>query len=194
MPDVFYVDSTQCLTASLDAPPDTRGELFALEPFTSIGDVVESAEQCYPLRGHIENVHSELWDSLASIVTDICSQDIAMEKELVGLQNFGEPADFEKLMDFVMLEDPIIRLFNDWLASEPDGEDWEHGDETVDGYRSAFLFFEENRDIADSIGIKIIEGRRPGDNTQVAELGVSIIEANKRAQAANLDIVIQNIE
>jgi hypothetical protein len=61
-------------------------------------------------------------------------------------------------------------------------------------YRSAFVFFEENRDIADTIGINIIEGRRPGDNTQVAELGVSIIEANKRAQAADLDIVIQNIE
>jgi hypothetical protein len=194
MPDVFYVDSDQCLTASLDAPPDTRGGLFALEPFASISDVVESAEQCYPLRDHIENVHSELWNNLASIVTDICSQDITTEQELADLQNFGEPSDFEKLTDFLILEDPIIRLFNDWLASEPDGEDWEHGDETVDGYRSAFVFFEENREISETLGIKIIEGRRPGDNTQVAELSVSIVEANKRAQAAGLDIVMQDIE
>jgi len=44
------------------------------------------------------------------------------------------------------------------------------------------------------VRFNIIEGRRPGDNTQVAELGVSIIEANKRAQAVDLDILIQNIE
>ena len=194
MAEVFYVDGAQCLTAFLNTPPDSKGDLFALDTFSSIGDAVEAAEQCYPLRWHLESFHAEIWESLASIVTDVCSQDVAVEQELVGLKDYTGPADFEKLTDFVMIEDSIVRSLNDWLASEPGGEDWEHGDETVDGYRSAFVFFEENKDIADSIGIKIIEGRRPGDNTQVAELGVSIIEANKRAQAAKLDIVIQNIE
>ena len=64
---------------------------------------------------------------------------------------------------------------------------------SVDGYRAAFEFFEEEPEISDTLGIEIIEGRRPGDNTQVAELGISTDEVNKRAQEAGLDIVFKDI-
>jgi len=50
MPDVFYVDSSRCLTASLDTPPTSKGGLFALRPFASIADIIEAAEECYPLK------------------------------------------------------------------------------------------------------------------------------------------------
>lgn len=91
------------------------------------------------------------------------------------------------------LDGPIISAFNSWLASTPETEDWEHGDVSVDGYRAAFEFFEEEPEISDTLGIEIIEGRRPGDNTQVAELGISTDEVNKRAQEAGLDIVFKDI-
>jgi hypothetical protein len=78
--NIFYVDSTRCLTALLNEPPKSRSNLFDLEPFASIADAVEAAELCYPLRWQIESLYSEIWDSLAAIVTDICGQDIAMEK------------------------------------------------------------------------------------------------------------------
>ena len=194
MPDVFYVDSSRCLTASLDTPPTSKGGLFALRPFASIADIIEAAEECYPLKWHIESVHYDIWSSMAEFVTDICGQDITTKQEFADLKDFGEPKDFEKLAELVLLDELIVSSFNGWLASEPDGEDWEHGDETVDGYRSAFVFFEENRDIAETLGIKIVEGRRPGDNTQVAELRILISEANTKAQAAGLDIIMQDIE
>lgn len=94
----------------------------------------------------------------------------------------------------MILEAPIIRAFNKWLEATPQGEDWEHGDASVDGYRAAFDFFEGKPEISDALGIEIIEGRHPGDNTQVAELGTSTAEANKRAQEAGVDIVFQNID
>jgi|GEM_PF-2386481 len=193
MPDEFFVDSSRCLTAFVSEAPKTRGDLFALEPFDSISEIIFAAEDCYPLKCHVESMHGEIWTSLATIVTDICDQDISTEEELAGLENFGEPSDFEKLVDLVMLEGPIVSAFNNWLEAVPQGEDWEHGDVSVDGYRAAFEFFEEEPEISDTLGIEIIEGRHPGDNTQVAELAVSTDEANKRAKDAGLDIVFKDI-
>ncbi len=79
-------------------------------------------------------------------------------------------------------------------AGRLDPQVWEHGDASVDGYRAAFDFFEEEPETSETLGIEIIEGRHPGDNTQVAELGISTTEANKRAQEAGLAIVFQDID
>jgi len=193
MSDEYFVDGSRCLTAFIEKPPETRGDLFAIETFHSIIDVIFAAEDCYPLRCKVESMHYDLWASLAGIVTDICDQDISSEEELASLENYGDPSDFEKLADFVMLEKPIVKAFNEWLSAAPDGEDWEHGDVSVDGYRAAFEFFEEEPEISDTLGIEIIEGRHPGDNTQVAELSISTAEANKRAKAAGFDIVFKDI-
>lgn len=193
MSDEYFVDGSRCLTAFIEKAPETRGDLFAIETFGSISDITLAAEDCYPLRCEIESMHNELWASLAGIVTAICGQAISTEEELASLENYGDPFDFEKLADFVMLEKPIVNAFNDWLSAAPHGEDWEHGDVSVDGYRAAFEFFEEEPKISDTLGIEIIEGRRPGDNTQVAELTISTDEANKRSKEAGFDIVFKDI-
>jgi hypothetical protein len=193
MSNKYFVDGTKCLTAFIDNEPKSRGDLFALNPFNSICGITLAAEDCYPLKCLVESMHNEIWTSLAGIVTTICGQDISTEEDLAGLEIFNEPSDFEKLADFVMLETPIIKAFNDWLDGAPQGEDWDHGDVSVDGYKAAFEFFEERRKISDALGIKITEGRHPGDNTQVAELEISTEEANKRAKYSGFDIVFKDI-
>lgn len=62
-------------------------------------------------------------------------------------------------------------------------------DEYTDGeYRGAFDFFSDiGCDLLEMIGLDLIEGRRPGDDTQVAELTGSIEAANAAAEKLGLD-------
>lgn len=49
MSDEYFVDGSKGSTAFIERTPETRGDLFAIETFGSISDVILAGENWYPL-------------------------------------------------------------------------------------------------------------------------------------------------
>ncbi len=81
-----------------------------------------------------------------------------------------------------------------WLVEEPDGEEYDYNrfdiPPTAEAY--AFQYFSAEEDLADEIGVGLVEGWHPGDSTRVAILTIPIEEANERCRNLGVPIIFKN--
>lgn len=76
-----------------------------------------------------------------------------------------------------------------WADSDEFGpEEWEEFEVAADGQDFAFRFFYNDPDWYEPIGVKVIEGVRPGSNYYAAELRLDVDEANRRALEADVPV------
>ena len=129
------------------------------------------------------------------------AQEVEYEPEVVDfedVQPFLEQLSAEELQKIALQIDA-------WFKEEPIDE-WEiDANNTeilvpVDGQNAAFRFFERGRiigesdakEIAEALGIVIVEGDRPESTYYAAELMISVNDANERAKV--LDQPVRFIE
>ena len=77
-----------------------------------------------------------------------------------------------------------------WAGSRDFGpEEWEEFDYPASGQDYAFRFFNmQDFAVAEALGVKVIEGDRPGSNYYAAELNIPIEEANVRAVGRRIPV------
>lgn len=105
--------------------------------------------------------------------------------------NVGETEDWREWLsrgdgDLI---DTIATDIEDWLSDHADDSDWEYADlHGLSARGDALQFFRNEPDVADLLGIVIVEGEHPGSSYFAAELRCDIDEANAIAEAHDLPI------
>lgn len=137
-----------------------------------------------------------------SLREKICyyAQEVEYEPEIVdydfeGVQPFLEQLSAEELRELVIQIDA-------WFKEKP-SDDWEIDVDNTEiliplsGQDAAFRFFERDgvigesdaNEIAEALGIVIVEGEFPVSTYYAAELRISVNDANERAKELDLPVL-----
>lgn len=193
--DVFYVTPENEIVSGLLNIECSRAEALGIGEINTIEDIVDvsfDAEVAEALWGLYDDAFAqakmELEEGLATSRKLGHQEDIeGFGSELKYIEDFEDYPGIEGLLEIgeesPAFESAIVDLFNAWAKEEFEGA----GNHQY--YHTAFRFFEEmGRPVTQELGVAIIEGRHPGDNTQVAELKTPISEANMRARKLGIDV------
>ena len=170
--------------ANYFSPPD-RYEAYQLS-FSDIETkegLLAQAEYNQSLRERIYNYAQEV--EYEPEVSDFDFEDV---------QPFLEQLSAEELQKIVLQIDA-------WFKEKP-SDDWEMDVDNTEilvplsGQNAAFRFFERDgvigesdaNEIAEALGIVIVEGDRPGSTYYAAELRIPVNDANKRAKELDLPV------
>ena len=193
--DVFYVTPEKEIVSELLNIKCSRAEALGIGKINTIQDIVDesyNAEVADALWGLYDDafakVKMELEEDLATSRKLGHQEDIeGFVRELQYIEDFEDYPGVDGLLEIgdesPAFELAIVDLFNAWIREESEGVG------NYQSYHTAFRFFEEmGRPVTQELGVEIIEGRRPGDDTQVAELKTPISEANMRARKLGIDV------
>jgi len=196
--NVFYITAENVIVSDLLNVKRSRGDVLGIKECLTIRCIVdesyngEVSEALWVLHSSAyEKTKNELEQDLATSRNLGHQEDIeACLNELQYLENFENYPGVDNLSEVgeasATFESNLVDLFNTWLEEKFVGAGNYHS------YHTAFQFFEQmGRSVTQELGIEIIEGRHPGDDTQVAELKVSVDEANMRAREHGIGIVFE---
>lgn len=105
--------------------------------------------------------------------------------------NVGDAEDWREWLIQVddELIDTIAAEIEDWLSDHADESDWEYADlHGLSARGDALQFFRNEAEVAELLGVVIVEGDHPGSSYFAAELRYDIDEANAIAEAHQLPI------
>jgi hypothetical protein len=140
--------------------------------------LISETDKCQPLAWHIGDLYSAY------------REDTAHPERLLTLPE--EPEDGWKDWVLKMDEQAFDRLTDSimaWFDAEPDWtyeEDYIPDRATAQG--AALAYFNDERELCQQLGIKIVDGEYPGSSYYAAELRGTVEAANAAAESAGLAI------
>lgn len=162
--------------------PRTRADAFDLDD-TNVGtadDLLDAAEMTQPLSWHLNEQYQDFWGNLSDE-----DQEKWPEEPEEGVEAWVRGLTPEA---FAALRQTVLA----WLQSEPDyiNEEDEYFSVPAGGGDHAFQFFRDHfqGDPEELLGVVVVEGTHPGSTYYAAELGVSVDEANRRAEQFGIPI------
>ncbi len=212
-PLTFLVDGSDVLAREGygdESEALSRGELYYFEnDIRSIGDLQSLLEECRPLCWSFNSLY---WDFLDCVLEPADDGAEFENKRAWGEPGFyvrlhpGDdpwPPDFDgnasvlKRWSAAVGEDAFLAFARDeidkWLEEEPDGDEYDYDrfdiPPTAGAY--AFQYFSAEENLADEIGVELVEGWHPGDDTRAAILTIPIEEANERCRNLGVPIVFK---
>ncbi len=88
----------------------------------------------------------------------------------------------------------IQTKFDNWLDADFPYDEIVYANSPCDGYSAAYAWFVTEDALCEKLSIDLIEGYHPGDDSQVAELMMSVDEANKICHQEDLGISFKQIQ
>jgi len=201
-PTIFEVGAHGLLRVADFVDATTRKGFYEDDLFGALSSptaLLEAVEACPPLEPMVHILYSEARDRLLEEVTQAQEAGTVDEDELEELTERldampDEPADgLEQWLgdlwgtDFKELVAPRVKA---WMDSPPDWDDEAfHLLDRGTGQAVAYGFFRDmDTDAVDLLGVKVIEGDRPGSTYYAAELHSDIEAANAAAVANRIAV------
>lgn len=214
-PWYFEVDKYGTLVEEGVAGPQTRADVFEdvyLAGIKTVDDLVDQVECCPPLADHFRSLAADELDEIQNrveedddVLGEIDEEDDPEEQERMrgGLMPPAERAALERLA--AVLDDPddgwkawvraegaeglprYTKIIKGWLAEPVNPREQEFFPSDWNAQGKALTFFQSTAaEVADELGVVIVEGEHPGSTYFAAELRGSVAEAN--AVAARLEL------
>lgn len=176
----FEVDDCNTIRYADFEAPETRSDTYEIYPGNpeTPEELVEAAESCVPLQGLIAEHYTNY------------REDPGHPDRLLTLPEEPDDGwrDWVLALDtqiFTQLMDSVLA----WFQEEPDWmyeEDYIPDLATAQG--AALAYFNDERELCQQLGIKIVEGEYPGSSYYAAELRGTVEAANAAAESAGLAI------
>ncbi len=214
-PWYFDVDPHGTILESGNGKPATRADVFEdvyVAGIKTVRDLIDQVESCVPLVSHFQSLTADEFEEVQGrldedddIRQQIDDEDDPIEQERLrgGLMPTAERAKLENVAELLADEDDgwqawvrlggptyrpkFIKILEDWLDApvywgEQDWfpEDWNDQGKALRFFRGVAA------DVADEVGVVIVEGEHPGSSYYAAELRADVDAAN--ATAARLQL------
>lgn len=166
----------------------------------SPSELIYAMENCAPLAWEVYSIYSGFRDDLVTQIQDEENKK-SQNNNLINIlkgrleampdEPEGSAQDWLLNVDDSYFKEIIIERIEEWFSETPD---WNFEDDYLPkmatGEGAAFTYFQEEMDMesVDKLGVKVIEGAFPGNDSCFAKLQRDIEEANSAAVAAGIPV------
>jgi len=191
MYDFYEVNEYGTITDPQGKYPEIKAEVFSVDTrlINNKKDLINEIECCHPLTWYFNELARYKIEDL--VAQDEESQQAQEMKSLVDRED-----TWKHLLEIEFNLEAYKELIDQWLDSPINWDESEYftcNDITPQGMAKSF-FDALDVDVADDLGVVIVEGDHPGSTYFAAELRKGVDHANYRAESLGLDFRFVEIQ